>query len=146
MASKPKYTQEICKLFQSPTRLKEQVAGRLVHYWKEDLRGGKSKTCAVFLDCQTFQHALIAEAWSAADQVHAENHLKPHLGQVVALENSKIASKRKTTRFHGKHIKLSYDTLTVVKKSSTTRKSTAKHCHFRQSHNAPSYPLCVPFP
>ena len=48
MASKPKYTQEICKLSQSSTRLKEQVAGRLLHYWKEDLKGGKSKICAVF--------------------------------------------------------------------------------------------------
>ena len=95
MASKPKYTPEICKLFQSPTRLKEQVAGRLVHYWKEDLRGGKSNTCAVFLDGQTFQNVLTAEAWSDADQAHAENHLKPHLGQVVALENRKIASKGK---------------------------------------------------
>ena len=95
MASKPKYTQDICKLFQSPTRLKEQVAGRLVHYWKEELRGGKSKTCAVFLDGQTFQNVLIAEAWSDADPAHADNHPKPHIGQVVALENSKIASKEK---------------------------------------------------
>ena len=108
MASKPKYTQEICKLFQSPTRLKEQVAGRLVHYWKEDVRGGKSSTCAVFLDGQTFQNVLTAEAWSDADQVHAKNHLKPHIGQVVALANSKIASKGKTTVCHGKHIKLTY--------------------------------------
>ena len=109
MASKPKYTQEICKLFQSSTRLKEQVAGRLLHYWKEDLRGGKSKICAVFLDGQTFQNVLTAEAWSDADQAHAEKHLKPLLGQVVALENGKITSKRKTTVFHGKQIKLSYD-------------------------------------
>lgn len=115
MASKPKYTQEICKLLQSPTRLKEQVAGRLVHYGKEELRGGKSKTCAIFLDGQTFQHVLTAEAWPDADQVHAENHIKPHLGQVVALENSKVASKEKTTMCHGKQIKLPYDKLTVVK-------------------------------
>ena len=60
---------------------------------------------------------LIAEAWSDADQAHAENQIKPHLGQVVALENSKIASKGKTTVCHGKHIKLSYDKLTVVKKA-----------------------------
>ena len=102
MASKPKYTQEICKLSQSSTRLKEQVAGRLLHYWKEDLKGGKSKTCAVFLDGQTFQNVLTAEAWSDADQAHAEQHLKPLLGQVVALENGKIATKGKTTAFHGK--------------------------------------------
>ena len=115
MASKPKYTQDICKLFQSPTRLKEQVAGRLVHYWKEDLRGGKSNTCAIFLDGQTFQNALTAEAWPDADQAHAENHLKSHLGQIVALENGKIASKGNTTVCHGKQIKVSYDKLTVVK-------------------------------
>ena len=115
MASKPKYTQEICKLFQSSTRLKEQVAGRLLHYWKEDLKGGKSKICAVFLDGQTFQNVLTAEAWSDADQAHAEKHLKPLLGQVVALENGKIASKGKTTVFHGKQIKLSYDKSAVVK-------------------------------
>ena len=93
MASKPKYTQEICKLSPSITRLKEQVAGRLVHYWKEELRGGKSKICAVFLDGQSFQNVLTAEAWSEADKAHAEIHLKPLLGQVVALENGKIASK-----------------------------------------------------
>ena len=62
MAAKPKYTQEICKLSQSSTRLKEQVAGRLVRFWKEDLKGGKSKISAVFLDGQTFQNVLTAEA------------------------------------------------------------------------------------
>ena len=122
MASKPKYTQEICKLSQSSTRLKEQVAGRLLHYWKEDLKGGKSKICAVFLDGQTFQNVLTAEAWSDADQAHAEKHLKPLLGQVVALENGKIASKGKTTVFHGKQIKLSYDKSTVVKKLDNNEK------------------------
>ena len=122
MASKPKYTQEICKLSQSSTRLKEQVAGRLLHYWKEDLKGGKSKICAVFLDGQTFQNVLTAEAWSDADQAHAEKHLKPLLGQVVALENGKIASKGKTTVFHGKQIKLSYDKSTVVKKLNNNEK------------------------
>ena len=122
MATKPKYTPQICKLFQSSTRLKEQVAGRLVHYWKEDLKGGKSKTCAVFLDGQTFQNVLTAEAWSDADQAHAEQHLKPLLGQVVALENGKITSKGKTTVFHGKQIKLSYDKSTVVKKLNNDEK------------------------
>ena len=119
MASKPKYTQEICKLSQSSTRLKEQVAGRLLHYWKEDLKGGKSNICAVFLDGQTFQNVLTAEAWSDADQAHAEKHLKPLLGQVVALENGKITSKGKPQCSMGS-------------KSTcrTTRKSTAKHCHF----------------
>ena len=122
MASKPKYTQEICKLSQSSTRLKEQVAGRLLHYWKEDLKGGKSKICAVFLDGQTFQNVLTAEAWSDADQAHAENHLKPLLGQVVALENGKITSKGRTTVFHGKQIKMSYDKSTVVKKLNNNEK------------------------
>ena len=122
MASKPKYTQEICKLSQSSTRLKEQVAGRLLHYWKEDLKGGKSKICAVFLDGRTFQNVLTAEAWSDADQAHAEKHLKPLLGQVVALENGKISSKGKTTVFHGKQIKLSYDKETVVKKLDNNEK------------------------
>ena len=59
---------------------------------------------------------LTAEAWSDADQAHAEKYLKPLLKQVVALENFKIAHKGKTTVFHGKQIKLSYDTSTVVKK------------------------------
>ena len=122
MASKPKYTQEICKLSQSSTRLKEQVAGRLLHYWTEDLKGGKSKICAVFLDGQTFQNVLTAEAWSDADQAHAEKHLKPLLGQVVALENGKIASRGKTTVFHGKQIKLSYDKSTVVTKLDNNEK------------------------
>ena len=122
MASKPKYTQEICKLSQSSTRLKEQVAGRLLHYWKEDLKAGKSKICAAFLDGQTFQNVLTAEAWSDADQAHAETHLKPLLGEVVALENGKIACKGKTTVFHGKQIKLSYDTSTVVKKLNNNDK------------------------
>ena len=122
MDSKPKYTQEICKLSQSSTRLKEQVAGRLLHYWKEDLKGGESKICAVFLDGQTFQNVLTAEAWSDADQAHAEKHLKPPLGQVVALENGKITSKGKTTVFHGKQIKLSYDQSTIVKKLDNNEK------------------------
>ena len=84
MASKPKYSQEICKLSQISTRLKEQVAVRPLHYWKEDLKAGESKICAVFLDGQSFQNVLIAEAWSDADQAHAEKHLTPLLGQVVA--------------------------------------------------------------
>ena len=116
MTSKPNYTQEICKLSQSSTRLKEQVAGRLLHYWKEDLKGGKSNICAVFLDGHTFQNVLTAEAWSDADQAHAENHLKPLLGQVGSLESGKITSKGESTVFHGKQTKLSYDKLTVVKK------------------------------
>ena len=95
MTSKPTYTQQICKLSQSSTRLKEQVAGRLLHYWKEDLKGGKSKICAVFLDGLTFQNVLTAEAWSDADQVHAENQLKPLLGEVVGLENGRIMCKGK---------------------------------------------------
>ena len=128
MLSKPKYTQEICKLSQSSTRLKEQVAGRLLHYWAEDLKGGKSKICAVFLDGQTFQNVLTAEAWSDADQAHAEKHLKPLLGQVVALENGKIASKGKTIVVHGKQIKVSFDKATIVKKLDKT-KNTAKQCH-----------------
>ena len=122
MASKPKFTQEICKLTLSGTRLKEQVAGRLVHYWKEDLRGGKSKICAVFLDGKTYQNVLTAEAWADADQAHAEKNLKPLLGQVVALQNGKIASKGKTTVFHGKQIKLSYDKSTVVKQIEDNEK------------------------
>ena len=94
MASKPKYTQQICKLIQSNTRLKEQVAGRVLHYWKKDLKGAKSKICAVFLHGKTFQKLLTAEAWSHADQAHAQKHLKQLLGQVVALENGKIANKK----------------------------------------------------
>ena len=106
VAAKPKYAQEICKLSQSSTRLKERVAGRLLHFWKEDLRGGKSKVLAVFSDGVTYQNVLTAEAWSDADQVHAENQLKPLLGEVVALENGRIRCKGKTTVFHGKQIKL----------------------------------------
>ena len=116
MASKPKCTQDICKLSPSNTRLKEQAAGRLLHYWTEDVKGCKSKICAVFLDGKTFQNVLTAEALSDADQAHAEKHLKPLLGQVVALENGKITSKGKTMVFHGKQIKLSYGKSTVVKK------------------------------
>ena len=122
MASKPKYTQQICKLIQSNTRLKEQVAGRVLHYWKKDLKGAKSKISAVFLHGKTFQKLLTAEAWSDADQAHAEKHLKPFLGQVVALENAKIASKGRTTVFHGKQIKLSYDQSTIVKKLDNNEK------------------------
>ena len=65
---------------------------------------------------------LTAEAWSDADQAHAEKHLKPLLGEVVALENGKIASKGRTTVFHGKQIKLSYDKSTVVKKLNEDEK------------------------
>ena len=150
MASKPKYTQEICNLSQSSTRLKEQVAGRLLHYWTEDLKGGKSKICAVFLNGQTFQNVLTAEAWSEADQAHAEKHLKPLLGQVVALENGKIASKGKTTVFHGKQIKLSYDKSTVVKKLNNNEEYgnylpllTIAQCSKLPSRCAMSLVVCV---
>ena len=148
--SKPKYTHEIYKLSQRSTRLKEQMAGRLLHYWKEDLKGGKSKICAVFLDGQTFQNVLTAEAWSDADQAHAEKHLKPLLGQVVALENGKIASKGKTTVFHGKQIKLSYDKETVVKKLDNNEKYgkalpllTIADCSKLQSLCAISSVVCI---
>ena len=122
MAAKPKYTQEICKLSPSSTRSKEQVAGRVLLFWKEELKGGKSKTCAVISDGQTYQNVLTVEAWSDADQAHAEQHLKPRLGQVVALENGRISSKGRTTVFHGKQIKLSYDKSTVVKKLDNDEK------------------------
>ena len=101
MALKPKYTQAISKLSQSSTRLKEQVEGRLLHFWKDELKGNKLKICAVFADGMTFQDVLTAEAWTDADQAHAEKHLKPLLGEVVALENGKIASKGKTAVFLG---------------------------------------------
>ena len=123
MASKPKYTQEICKLSQNSTRLKEQVAGHLLHYWKEDLKGGKSKICAVFLDGQTFQNVLTAEAWSDADQAHAEKHLKPLLGQVVALENGKITSNGKPQCSMGSKSNCR-TTKQPWSNSSSTRKST----------------------
>ena len=42
--------------------------------------------------------------------------MKLLLGQVVTVENGKIASKGNSTVFHGKQVKLSYDTSTVVKK------------------------------
>ena len=126
------------------------MAGRLLHYWKEDLKGGKSKICAVFLDGQTFQNVLTAEAWSDADQAHAEKHLKPLLGQVVALENGKIASKGKTTVFHGKQIKLSYDKETVVKKLDNNEKYgkalpllTIADCSKLQSLCAISLVVCI---
>ena len=122
MTSKPKYTQEISKLAPGSSRIKEQVAGRLLFYWKEDLKGGKSKICAVCTDGTSFQNVLTAEAWADADQAHAEKHLKPLLGQVIALENCKITSKGKTTVFHGKQIKLSYDKSTVVKKLNDNEK------------------------
>ena len=62
MVSKPKYIQSISKLSHTNARLKEQVSGRLVHYWREEMRGGKSKICAVFLDGDTFQDVLTGEA------------------------------------------------------------------------------------
>ena len=65
---------------------------------------------------------LTAEAWSDVDQAHAEQHLKPLLGQVVALENGKIATKGKTTAFHGNQIKLSYDRAIFVKRLDNNEK------------------------
>ena len=109
-------------MFQNSARLTEQVAGRLLHYWKEELKGGRSKICAVFLDGQSCQNVLTAETWADADQAHAERNLKPLLGQVVALENARISSKGKTTVFHRKQIKLSYDRLTIVKKLENNEK------------------------
>ena len=122
MASKPKYTQEICKLSQSSTRLKEQVAGRLLQYWTEDLKGGKWKICAVLLDGHTFQNVLTIEAWSEADQFHAVQHLQPCLGEVVGLQNIKIVTKGQTKVFHGNQLKLAYDKLTIVTKLDDNEK------------------------
>ena len=70
----------------------------------------------VLMDGLTFQIVLIVEAWSDADQAHAEKNLKPFLQQVVALGNGKITSKGKGTVFHGKQIKMSYDKNPKVKK------------------------------
>ena len=115
MTAKPKFPQEIGKLIASSTRLKELITGRLIHYWPETLKGGKTKICAVLLDGHTYTNVLVAEAWTDADQAHADRHLKPHIGQVVALENAKIVSKGKTTGFHSKQIKAAYDRQTIVK-------------------------------
>ena len=43
----------------------EGPAGRLVEFWKEEFKGGKVKTLAVFMDGEAFQNVLTAEAWSA---------------------------------------------------------------------------------
>ena len=93
---------------------REQVAGRLLLYWKEELKGGKTKICAVLTDGQTFQNVLTAEAWADADQAHAEKHLKPLLNQVLALENGKIASNGTTAVIHGKQIKLSQPVFCLI--------------------------------
>ena len=116
MTAKQKYRQEIAKLSAAPNRLKEQVAGRLMLYWVEHLKQGKkTKTCAVLLDGQAYTNVLTLEAWSDADQAHAERNLKPLVGKVACLENAKIVNKGKTTVFHSKQIKLAYDRSTVVK-------------------------------
>ena len=122
MASKPKFTQDICKLLHNNARLKEQVAGRLIHYWRDELKGGKSKICAVFLDGETCQNVLTAETWGDADKAHAETNLKPLLGEVVALENAKIVNKGRSTVYHGKQIKMTFDRSTVVKKIENNEK------------------------
>ena len=114
--SKQKYTQQIAKLCAAPGRLKEQVTGRLILYWKEHLKQGKTKTCAVLVDGQTYTDVLTLEAWGDADQGHADKYLLPQLGQCVSLENAKIAPKSRTTVFHSKQIKLAYDTTTFVQK------------------------------
>lgn len=49
MADKPKYTQEISKLSAASTRTKEQIAGRLLAYWKENLKGGKTNIMSVLM-------------------------------------------------------------------------------------------------
>ena len=63
------------------------------------MKGGKSKICAVFVDGETFQDVLTAEAWGDADQQHAQKVLKPLLGEVVTLENGKITTNGKTIVF-----------------------------------------------
>ena len=98
MSSKPKYTQDIYKLSPASSRMKEQIAGRLVAHWKENLKGGKSKILAVLMDGPTSQNVLTAEAWSDADQAHAEKPLTPLLHKVVALENGKMTNKGKNHR------------------------------------------------
>ena len=99
MAEKPKYTQEISKLSPASTRIKEQIGGRLIAYWKESLEGGKTTIMCVLMDGKNFQNVLTVEAWSHADQAHAEKRLKPFLQQVVALGNAKITSKGQRHRF-----------------------------------------------
>ena len=86
------------------------------------MKGGKSKICAVFVDGETFQDVLTAEAWGDADQAHAQKVLKPLLGEVVTLENGKITPNGKTIVFCGKRIKLSFDKETVVKKVENNEK------------------------
>ena len=122
MASKPKFTQDICKLFHNNARLTEQVAGRLIHYWRDEMKTGKWKIGAVFLDGNTCQNVLTAETWSDADKAHAETNLKPLLGEVVALENAKIVNKGRSTVYHGKQIKMAFDRCTVVKKLENNEK------------------------
>ena len=58
MDGKPKYTQEISKLSAASTRIKEQIAGRLLAYWKENLKGGKTNNMCVLMDGKNFQNVL----------------------------------------------------------------------------------------
>jgi len=116
MASgKEKYTLEICKLVPGSGRLKERIVGRVLACWKEELQSGKSKVMGAIIDGTSFQNVLTFEAWSPADQAHAETNVKPMLGQVVAFENCKVVSKGKSTVFYSKQIKMAYDRNTVIK-------------------------------
>ena len=89
MAFKSKYTQEICKLSQSTTRLKEQVAGHLLLLMPDTNR----------MPGIPAQYSSCAEPSTA--QLHSVlpvGHItqKPLLGQVTALEN--VMTKLPSTR------------------------------------------------
>ena len=80
MAFKSKYTQEICKLSQSTTRLKEQVAGHLLLPMPD-----ANRILGIPAQYSSCAQPSIAQIHSVLPVGHITQ--KPLLGQVTALEN-----------------------------------------------------------
>ena len=93
MCAKPAYVKPLRELVASSSCVQEQIKGRLLDCYVDNLKGGKEKTTAIIVDKdKSLKGVLVLEAWSPADQNHMQQKLKNYVGQVVSMTNSKIYS------------------------------------------------------
>ena len=115
MFVKQAYVKHLRELVASGRRVKEQIKGRLLDYYVENLRTGKDKATAIIVDeDKSLKGVLVLEAWSPADKEHMKQNFKQNIGQVVSMTNSKIQSKGKSLVYFDVGVNMAFDKETKV--------------------------------
>jgi hypothetical protein len=115
--SMPAYVKNIRDLAPVANRVPEQIIGRLLNVYIEHLKAGKDKAVAYLVD-KGQQHplksVLVMEAWNPVDKTHMMQKLKPLIGKVISVTNSRITSKGKSMVYFDISLKCAWDAKTNV--------------------------------